>query len=326
MNRSVVVDHLEKVFEIQEREPGLLGGLKSILSPQKKKHKVLDEISFSLQPGELVGFIGPNGAGKTTTLKILSGLLHPSSGFVSVLGYEPWKKEAEFLSQISVVLGQKNQLWWDLPARDTFELNKAIYSINSKQYKKTLHNLVDVLQVGNLIDIPVRKLSLGQRMKLELIASLLHSPKVMFLDEPTIGLDLIAQQSLRDFIYDYNRKNESTIIMTSHNMDDLVDLTRRVIVINKGTIVFDGLLHDLVRNFSNKKIIKVKFASNPDESVLGQIAQIKKKNFPEYSLLVDRDEVAFAASEILQSFEVVDLDIEEMPIEDVIRTAFKNEK
>src|SRR3989339_1465154 len=195
MDRAIVVDRLVKNFEVTEKEKGLRGSIKSIFSPKKKIIHALKNISFTIQPGELVGFIGPNGAGKTTTLKILSGLLYPTSGFVSVLGFDPWEKSADFLKKISLVLGQKNQLWWDLPVIKSFELNKEIYEINNREYNKNLDELVNILDVSKLLNTQVRKLSLGQRMKMELIASLLHKPKILFLDEPTIGLDLIAQQA-----------------------------------------------------------------------------------------------------------------------------------
>jgi ABC-2 type transport system ATP-binding protein len=256
MNRAVIVDGLVKNFEVTEKEPGLGGAIKSLVSPKKKQVNALKGISFTIQPGELVGFIGPNGAGKTTTLKTLSGLLYPTSGFVEVLEYDPWERKPEFLKQISLVMGQKNQLWWDLPAIETFELNRAIYEIPTKFYRENLEELIALLDIGKLLQTPVRKLSLGQRMRMELTAALLHKPKVLFLDEPTIGLDLVAQQKMRDFIYDYNRKYEATILLTSHNMDDLTDLARRVIVISKGRILFDGALEDLVTRFAKEKIIK----------------------------------------------------------------------
>jgi ABC-2 type transport system ATP-binding protein len=256
MNRAVIVDNLVKNFEITEKEPGLTGAFKSLFSPKKKEINALKGVSFTIQPGELVGFIGPNGAGKTTTLKTLSGLLYPTSGFVEVLEHDPWERKPEFLKQISLVMGQKNQLWWDLPAIETFELNRAIYEIPTHVYEENLRELTELLEIEKLLTTPVRKLSLGQRMRMELTAALLHKPKVLFLDEPTIGLDIVAQQKMRDFIYDYNRKYNATILLTSHNMDDLVNLARRVIVINQGSILFDGALEDLVTKYAQEKIIK----------------------------------------------------------------------
>lgn len=323
MDRAVVVDHLIKNFEITERKPGLAGAISSIFKPQKKIVHALRNISFTIQPGELVGFIGPNGAGKTTTLKILSGLLYPTSGFTQVLEYDPWQKRPEFLKQIALVMGQKNQLWWDLPAIETFELNRAIYEIPKREYEKNLEELINLLEAGNLLRTQVRRLSLGQRMRLELIAALLHKPKVLFLDEPTIGLDLIAQQRVRDFIYDYNRKYESTILLTSHNMNDLINLVRRVIVIDQGKLIFDGALEDLVTHFAKEKIIKVYLENEDDLKKMETIGKIKKIAFPQVILTVPRTTVAVAAAEILQNFPVYDLTIEEIPIEEVVQRVFR---
>lgn len=326
MANGIVVDKLIKDFEVIEREPGFSGAIRSLINPTKRRIRAVDSVSFSLQEGELVGFIGPNGAGKTTTLKMLSGLLYPTSGFVSVLEHNPWEKSPEFLRQISAVFGQKNQLWWDLPAIDTFELNKEIYELNTKDYIRNLEELVTLLDVGKFLKTPVRKLSLGQRMKMELIAALIHKPKVLFMDEPTIGLDLVAAQSLREFIYEYNRKNKATILMTSHNMDDLVNLARRVIVINQGQIIFDGAFEKLTEDYAPEKFIKLTLSSNDDIKKLEEIAPIKKIAFPEVVLSVPRSAAAVTAAEILQNFPVVDMNIEETPIDDVVRTVFKSHK
>ncbi|MCJ7805404.1 ATP-binding cassette domain-containing protein [Patescibacteria group bacterium] len=311
-----------KNFEVTEKKPGLFGSFKSLISPSRKTVRALKNISFMVQPGELVGFIGPNGAGKTTTLKILSGLLYPTSGFTQVLDFDPWEKNPEFLKQISLVMGQKNQLWWDLPAIETFELNRAIYDIPKKEYEDSINELVELLDVGKILNIQVRRLSLGQRMRLELVAALLHKPKILFLDEPTIGLDLIGQQKVRDFIYEYNRKNEATILLSSHNMDDLIDLARRVIVINEGKIIFDGALEELVKRFAKEKIIKVSLSHEIDIKLLEKIGSIKKISFPQVTFSVPRATAAVAAAEVLQNFPIEDLTIEEVPIEEVIRRVF----
>lgn len=323
MDRAVIVDNLVKNFEIIEKEPGLSGAFKSLISPKIKQVHALRGISFTIQPGELVGFIGPNGAGKTTTLKTLSGLLFPTSGFVEVLEHNPWDRKPEFLKQISLVMGQKNQLWWDLPAIETFELNRAIYEIPTHIYEQSLKELTELLEVGKLLTTPVRKLSLGQRMRMELTAALLHKPKVLFLDEPTIGLDLVAQAKIRDFIYDYNRKYEATILLTSHNMDDLTDLARRVIVIDEGKILYDGALEELVTKFAKEKIIKATLSKEDNIGDLEKIGKVKKFVFPQVVLSVPRAATAVAAAELLQNFPVEDLTIEEIPIEDVIRKVFK---
>lgn len=325
MDKAIIVDHLVKNFEVIEKKPGLAGAIESIVSPKKKIIRALKNISFTIQPGELVGFIGPNGAGKTTTLKTLSGLLYPTAGFTSVLGYDPWERKPEFLKKISLVMGQKNQLWWDLPAAETLELNRAIYEIPKKEYEEVVNELVTLLEVKKLLNIQVRRLSLGQRMRLELVAALLHTPKVLYLDEPTIGLDLIAQQKMRDFIYEYNRRHEATILLTSHNMDDLMTLARRVIVIDEGQILFDGALEELVSRFAKEKIIKVSLSREDDVKKIETIGKIKKISFPEVILSVPRAAVAVAAAELLQNFPVNDLTIEEIPIEDVIRKVFRGE-
>lgn len=325
MDRAVVVDRLVKNFEVTEKEKGLKGSIKSIFSPKKKIIHALRGISFTIQPGELVGFIGPNGAGKTTTLKTLSGLLYPSSGFVQVLEHDPWKKRPEFLKQISLIMGQKNQLWWDLPAIETFELNKEIYEISSRDYEKNLEELVALLDVAKLLKTQVRRLSLGQRMRMELVAALLHKPKMLFLDEPTIGLDLIGQQKVRDFIYEYNRKNNATIILTSHNMDDLTNLARRVIVIDDGCILFDGALEELTGRFAKEKIIKISLSKEVDIKTIEHVGEVKRVLFPEVIISVPRSTVAVAASEILQNFPVNDLTIEEVSVEEIIKKVFRGE-
>ena len=325
MDTAIIVDHLVKNFEVTEKKPGLKGAIESIISPKKKTVRALRNISFSIQPGELVGFIGPNGAGKTTTLKTLSGLLFPTAGFTSVLGFDPWDRKPEFLKQISLVMGQKNQLWWDLPAIETLELNRAIYEIPKREYGESLNELTELLGVKKLLNIQVRRLSLGQRMRLELVAALVHKPRVLFLDEPTIGLDLIAQQKMRDFIYEYNKKDQATILLTSHNMDDLIDLARRVVVIDEGRILFDGALEELVSRFAKEKIIKVSLSKEDDIKKIEEIGKVKKIAFPEVIISVPREAVAVAAAEILQNFPVTDLTIEEIPIEEVIRKVFRGE-
>lgn len=323
MDKAVIVEGLQKKFSVNVRESGLVGAISSIIHPKTKIVEALKNISFTLQKGELVGFIGPNGAGKTTTMKVLSGLLYPDAGFVSVAGFNPWDKKHKFLKKISLIMGQKNQLWWDLPAIDSFELNKEIYQIPEKEYQKNLSELVEILSVGPFLKTQVRKLSLGQRMKMELIAALIYKPEILFLDEPTIGLDLVAQQSLRDFIFQYNRKNESTILLTSHNMADLVDLARRTIVINNGEIIFDGLLDELSNKYAKDKIIKIVLSDEIDIKEFEGIGKIVKYEHPNITIAVPRATVAFVASEILQKYNITDLTISEMNIEDVIRQVFK---
>lgn len=322
MDPVIKVRHLRKYFKVHQKEPGLGGSLKSLFSRKYEDVKAVNDISFEIEEGELVGFIGPNGAGKTTTLKTLSGLLYPTSGEVRVLGYEPFKRQAVFQKQFSLVMGQKNQLWWDLPALESFVLNKEIYEVSDEQFKKILGELSEMLAVEDILKVQVRKLSLGQRMKCELIAALLHSPKVLFLDEPTIGLDVVAQKKMRDFIKDYNQKYNSTIILTSHYMGDVRELCKRVIVINKGTILYDGLLEKIVDKFAPHKVIKVDFEKEIDEKKLSDVGEIKEYKDLRAEIHVPKTQATKRASKLLDNFPVADLTIEDPAIEDIIRQVF----
>ncbi|MBM3209101.1 ATP-binding cassette domain-containing protein [Candidatus Shapirobacteria bacterium] len=318
----IEVKSLKKFYQVHKKEPGLIGSLKSLVARKYEDVKAVDNISFEIEEGELVGFIGPNGAGKTTTLKCLSGLLYPTAGVVSVLDFNPWDRKAAFLKQISLVMGQKNQLWWDLPAMETFILNKEIYEVPETQFEETLGELVKLLEVEDVLKIQVRKLSLGQRMKCELIAALLHSPKVLFLDEPTIGLDVVMQKKIRDFIKEYNRRKKSTIILTSHYMGDVKELCQRVIIIDKGKIVFDGQLSEIVEKYADHKVLSVVFGKEIDPKKLSEIGEVKEYSFPKAVISVRREAVSVAAAELLQHFPVADLNVEEVPIEDIIREVF----
>ncbi|KKS55391.1 MAG: ABC transporter related protein [Candidatus Gottesmanbacteria bacterium GW2011_GWB1_43_11] len=322
----ISVSHLSKTYRVAQKEPGFLGTLNSFFNRQYKEVHAVSDVSFAIGEGELVGFIGPNGAGKTTTLKCLSGLLYPTSGHVSVLGFTPFERKNTCLKQISLVMGQKNQLWWDLPAEDTFLLNKEIYEISDEVYKKTLHELVELLDVADVLKTQVRKLSLGQRMKMELIAALIHKPKVLFLDEPTIGLDVIMQQKMREFIREYNRRHKSTILLTSHYMEDVKELCKRVIIIDHGKIIYDGLLGDIVKKLATHKKITVIFESDVDPKQLDAIGEIKEYNFPKVVISVERGASNVAAAELLQKFPVADINIEEPDIEDIIRQVFKGKE
>jgi ABC-2 type transport system ATP-binding protein len=318
----ISVKDLKKTYQVHQKEPGFSGSLKSLFNRKYLDVNAVDGVSFSIDEGELVGFIGPNGAGKTTTLKVLSGLLYPSAGEVSVLGFTPWERKAEFQMQFSLVMGQKNQLWWDLPALESFILNKEIYEIPEKKFRETLDNLVELLEVKDLLKVQVRKLSLGQRMKMELIAALIHSPKILFLDEPTIGLDVVMQKKMRDFIKEYNKNFKSTIILTSHYMEDVKELCQRVIVIDKGQILYDGRLSEIVSKFANQKTITATFNKEVTRSELAKIGTIKEFDYPRAVLSVKRAAVADSAAKLLQTFPVADLDIEEPSIEEVIREVF----
>lgn len=318
----IVVKNLKKHFQIHKKEPGLSGSIKSLFHRKYELARAVDDVSFEIGEGELVGFIGPNGAGKTTTLKTLSGLLYPTSGHVSVLGYTPWDRKPAFQKQFSLVMGQKNQLWWDLPAIESFILNKEIYEVPDAQYKKTLDELVELLDVQDILKVQVRKLSLGQRMKMELIAALIHSPKILFLDEPTIGLDVVMQKKMRDFVKQYNQKYNATIILTSHYMDDVKELCERVIIIDHGRILFDGKLADIIRKFADHKLITVVFSKAVDEKVLAKLGTVKEFEAPRAVISVKRDKATKIASKLLEDLPVEDLNIEEPKIEDIIREVF----
>jgi ABC-2 type transport system ATP-binding protein len=318
----IVVKGLKKFFRVHKKEPGLSGSVKSLFRRKYETVKAVDKISFTIDEGELIGFIGPNGAGKTTTLKCLSGLLYPTSGSVEVLGYTPWDRKPEFQKQFALVMGQKNQLWWDLPAMETFILNKEIYEVPEEKFKKTLSELTRLLEVEEVLKVQVRKLSLGQRMKCELIAALLHSPKVLFLDEPTIGLDVVMQKKMRDFIKEYNRRYKSTIILTSHYMGDVKELCERVVIIDKGKIVFDGKLEEIIKKFADHKLISLVLSKEIDPKKLEEVAKIKEFDYPRVKILVKRKEASLVAAKILDKLPVADLNIEESPIEDIIRELF----
>jgi len=318
----IEVHNLKKFYKVHQKEPGLGGSIRSLFNRKYYDVKAVDGVTFDIGEGELVGFIGPNGAGKTTTLKVLSGLLYPTSGRVSVLGYVPWDRKPAFQKRFSLVMGQKNQLWWDLPAMESFILNKEIYEVPDAQFKTTLDELVDLLEVEDILKVQVRKLSLGQRMKMELIAALIHSPRILFLDEPTIGLDVVMQKKMRDFIREYNRRFHSTILLTSHYMDDVKELCERVIIIDKGRLLFDGKLDEIIKKFASNKLLTVVFSKKVDLEKLSQIGKVVEWDFPKSVISVERSAAPFAAAELLQNFPVADLNLEEPPIEDIIREVF----
>jgi len=318
----IEVKNLKKYYKVHQKEPGLMGSIRSLFHRKYYDVKAVDGMSFEIGEGELVGFIGPNGAGKTTTLKVLSGLLYPTSGFVSALGYTPWDRKPAYQKQFSLVMGQKNQLWWDLPAIESFILNKEIYEVSDERYKTTLDELVTLLEVEDILKVQVRKLSLGQRMKMELIAALIHSPKILFLDEPTIGLDVVMQKKMRDFIKEYNRRFKATIILTSHYMDDVKELCERVIIIDHGKLLFDGKLDEIIKKFANHKLLTAVFSKKVDREDLAKIGEIKEFDPPKAVISVPRAAASTAAAALLKNFPVADLNIEEAQIEDIIREVF----
>lgn len=318
----ITVENLSKHYRVVQKEEGLKGSFRSFMARQFVDNRAVDAVGFTLNEGEFVGFLGPNGAGKTTTLKLLAGLLHPTSGWATVMGYTPWERKNEFRSRYSLVMGQKNQLWWDLPAIESFNLNKEIYQIPNAQYKATLDELTDLLEVRPLLYIQVRRLSLGERMKLELIASLLHNPEVLFLDEPTIGLDLISQKKIRDFLVEYNKSYHTTILLTSHYMDDIQALCKRVIIINRGRKVYDGQLSEIIQEFSAEKEITAIFATPVTEADIIQIAPYKEFDPLKVTFRVKRAELTGVVFKLLQKYQVTDLNTTEVELEAIITQVF----
>ena len=320
---AIHVQGLRKTYTVSEREPGMGAALRSLVRRKRTEIAAVDGISFDLSPGEIVGFLGPNGAGKTTTLKMLSGLLHPVGGEATVLGHVPWRRERDFLRQITLVMGQRNQLVWDIPAADSFELNRAIYRIPAADYRSTLDELVALLDLEPLLRKPVRNLSLGERMKCEIAAALLHRPQVVFLDEPTIGLDVTMQRRIRAFITAYNQRYGATVLLTSHYMTDVEALCRRVIVIHHGKLLFDGELSALVRRFTAHKTIVVRLGDCvTDLSSYGEVVSCEDGMA---TLRVPTAETARATARLLADLPVVDLTVEDPPIEDVIERVFSQE-
>jgi ABC-2 type transport system ATP-binding protein len=317
------VADLRKTFTVPVREPGLKAAVRSLVRRKTREVKAVDGISFDISPGEVVGFLGPNGAGKTTTLKMLSGLLYLTSGEALVLGHVPSRREREFLRRITLVMGNRNQLQWDIPALDSFELNRAIYRIPADQFKSTRDELIELLDLKELVDKPIRNLSLGERMKMEVVGSLLHRPRVLFLDEPTIGLDVTMQKRIRAFIAEYNRRSGATVLLTSHYMADVEALCRRVIVIHHGRILFDGQLSSLAGRFSVYKTIGVVLEDGSAD--LTPYGEIVHKDGDRITLRVPKDETSRVTAKLLSDHSVLDLTIEDPPIEDVIEMVFAQE-
>lgn len=318
----VSVKNLTKIYLSHLRQKNLLVDL---FWRKYKETVALNNISFSINQGEFVGFIGPNGAGKTTTLKILSGILFPTSGKVNVLGFYPFDKKREFLKQISFVMGQRNQLLWDLPAIDTFNLNKEIYEIDDNRFKKNLSTLADFLNCSNLINKPVKTLSLGERMKMELIAAFLHDPKIIFLDEPTIGLDLFSQEAIRRFLKNYQKEFKKTIILTSHYLEDVKKLAKRLIIINIGKIVYDGDLKKIIEKYSKTKKIKLTLENKPPEKILKKYS-FSFYQYPQLTLEIDKKQVREKLNQIIDDFQYSDIIIEDEGIEKIIGKILKNNR
>jgi len=320
----IEVERLTKTYTTHKKQPGLKGAIRGLFRRESQLVQAVKEVSFQVQEGELVGFLGPNGAGKTTTLKMLAGLLYPTGGDARVLGFTPWERKDGYRRQFSLLLGQKNQLWWDLPARESLELNAKIYGIPKPVFERTVDELTDLLKVRDKLNIMVRELSLGERMKMELIAALLHQPRVLFLDEPTIGLDVISQKTVREFLRHHNAKRKTTILLTSHYMADIEELCRRVIIIDHGTIFFDGQLGEILDRFADAKIITIHGGDGAayDSDKLKRYGELIQHGAASATLRVKRDQVTLVCKALLDSFPVRDIDIQEVPIEDIIRKIF----
>lgn len=319
----IEVRHLTRIFRTYKKQPGFWGGVRGLFRREFEETAAAKDISFDIAEGEFVGFLGPNGAGKTTTLKMLSGLIYPTSGTARVAGYDPTKRENAYRRLFALVLGQKNQLWWDLPAIESFHLLRAIYGLPVDQFKTTLDELVQLLDVGGKLNVMVRELSLGERMKMELIAALLHRPRVLFLDEPTIGLDVVSQKAVRQFLRDYNRRHRVTILLTSHYMADIKELCERVIVIHRGTKIYDGALANVEAVGGRKKIIKFRATDGNVPSFVDLIdTSATKDDLGNITLHVPSDQVVSVSQRILAAGPVEDITIEDVPIEDVIAELF----
>jgi ABC-2 type transport system ATP-binding protein len=313
---------LTKHYRAPKKAPGLLGSLKSLVNREYETVRAVDDVSFTIAPGERVGFLGPNGAGKTTTLKMLSGLLVPTSGTVEVIGHRPWDRAPDYLTRITLVMGQKMQLLWDLPARETFELNRALFGIPRDEAKKTIDELTALLELESLLDRPVRNLSLGERMKCELVAALLHRPQILFLDEPTIGLDVRMQVAVRKFIDEWNKRTGATVLLTSHYMADIAALCPRVIVISAGKLRYDGALSDLVRQFATDRRVVVSPLREPTPEELAQADRFKRGDDGKLVALVPPADVKVTVDQALRALPIQDLTVEEPPLEEIIARLF----
>jgi ABC-2 type transport system ATP-binding protein len=321
---SIIVDRLSKVYPVAVKQPGLKGTIEHFFQRKYRQIDAVKDVSFQIEAGEVVGFLGANGAGKTTTLKMLSGLIHPSSGSVNVAGHIPFKRENTFLKQITLVMGQKQQLIWDLPAMDSLKMNAAVYGLSDRTAELRIHELSEMLTLQGKLTQPVRKLSLGERMKAELLAALIHEPQVLFLDEPTLGLDVNAQVAVRQFLREYNQRYRATILLTSHYMTDITALCDRVLVIHQGQLIYDGSLNGLVERFSPCREVKVEFAHIYPLDRLEQYAQVKEVDGASTSFLVPQEILTKTVSQLLGELEVVDLSITDPPIDDVIGQIFQS--
>lgn len=317
---TIQIDHLRKVYVVPIREAGVGAALRGLIHRETRAVAAVDDISFAVAAGEVVGFLGPNGAGKTTTLKMLAGLLHPTAGLATVLGFTPQRRERDFLRRITLVMGNRNQLQWDIPCIDSYELNRAVYRIPQPEFRRTLDELVEMLDLAPLLNKPVRNLSLGERMKCEIAGALLHRPQVLFLDEPTIGLDVTMQRRIREFVREYNRRSGATVLLTSHYMADVEALCKRVIVIHQGKLLYDGELAGLVQRFSPHKTIAVQLLNGAGD--LSAFGEVVEQSEGMVKLRVPKAETARVTGRLLAEVPIADLTVEDPPIEEVIEQVF----
>ena len=319
------VEHLKKEFEYDKKGTGLQGSLHNLFHREMLKKEAVKDISFSVERGEMIGLLGPNGAGKTTTLKMLSGILFPTAGEVEIDGYIPWERKNAFKRRFSIVMGQKNQLWWDLPASDSFYLNKCIFDVPDGEYRRTVEELSELLDVKDLMNVQVRRLSLGERMKMEILAALIHRPDILFLDEPTIGLDILSQQKIRDFLKTYNEQTKTTVILTSHYMRDIEELCRRAVIINQGQLVYDGTLADINHRMGDRKLLSLKSIEPVPREHLSLFGRVREYHGREAILEVPKGKIKETASAILSLLPVEDFTVTEIPLEESIALFFQKE-
>jgi len=314
---------LSKTYRISEKQPGLAGTIQHLLRRRHRDVLAVDGISFTIEPGEIVGFLGPNGAGKTTTLKMLTGLIHPSAGELEVAGYQPWRRQAAFLRQITLVMGNRQQLIWDLPALDSLRVNAAVYGIAEAEAQRRIGQLAEMLELGQELRRPMRKLSLGQRMKAELLAALLHEPAVLFLDEPTLGLDVNAQARVRDFLADYNRRYGATVLLTSHYMGDITALCPRVLLIHQGRLFYDGSLEGLTTRLAPQREVRLELRHLPKAEEFQGYGELESLQGHQVRLLIPREQLTQQVGELLSRFDVLDLEVADPPVEELIGRLFR---
>lgn len=326
MTEIITVRNLRKEFDYYEKEEGLKNSVKSLFVRKKLIREAVKGISFQIEEGEVVGFLGANGAGKTTTLKMLSGILYPTDGEVTVMGYHPSERKKEFKKQFSIVMGQKNQLWWDLPAMESLELNRCIYEVDKKSFNEIVGYLTELLDVKSLLNVQVRRLSLGERMKMELIASLIHRPRVLFLDEPTIGLDIISKKNIQDFIQQYNKEFKTTIILTSHDMNDIEKLCKRTIILNHGSIVYDGELKEVNGILGQDKLLKFQVKDTVPREKVEKFGTIDGYENMCYTIRVKKEQVKSCTMALLQELPVQDFSVEDIPVEEGIAMLYRKEE